>query len=139
MRSLTTRRIVRAVLRERGEVVVLAEQEHEHVVRGRDAARGCRPTPRAQLDARVLRDDEIDVLRIVILSGDEQHLLHASGHHELAVDDRAEIAGVEEAVARPRRGRQWGVVVVSGLTFAPRMRMRPVTPSATAAPISSAM
>ena len=54
----------------------------------------------------VLRQHEVDVLRIVVLAGDEQDLLDAAGDDELAIAQRAEVAGVEEAVGRARRLRQ---------------------------------
>jgi hypothetical protein len=79
----------------------------------------------------VLRDHEIDVLRIVILSGDEQDLLHASGDHELAVDHRAEIARVEESVAVRDRPPSARVVVVAGTHVRAADQDAPTTRSAT--------
>ena len=48
MRSLTTRRTVRAVSRERGEVVALVQHEHEHVVGGRVRRDACPRPPRGR-------------------------------------------------------------------------------------------
>ena len=113
MRSLTTRLMVRAVCDEGGEIVAFVEQEHEHVVGGRVRRSRRGGGGASELDAGVLRDHELDVLRIVVLPGDEEDLLHPSGDHELAVDHRAEVARVEESVGRARRRSQGGVVVVA--------------------------
>ena len=59
----------------------------------------------AELDAGVLREDEVDVLRIVVLAGDEQDLLDPAGDDQLAVAQRAQVAGIEEAVGGARRLR----------------------------------
>ena len=113
VRSLTTRLTVACLRSECREVVVLGQQEHEHVVgrrvRGPHACRG----RAAEFDARVLRENHFDVLRKVVLSGDEQDLLDAAGDDQLVVEQRAQVAGVEKAVRRARRCGRRRIAVIA--------------------------
>ncbi len=100
--------------RERRDVVVLGQQEHEDVVGRRVRGAHARRSRAAQFDARVLREHQFDVLREVVLARDEDDLLDAAGDDEFAVEHRPQVPGVEVAVRGSRLFRQRGVVVIAG-------------------------
>ena len=76
------------------------------------------------------REHFLDVVRIVVLAGDEQDIPAAAGDREFAVDDHAEVAGIEPAVGGERcspsardRGSSRAHVVAADLD-APDMAIR---------------
>ena len=61
----------------------------------------------SEFDPGVLRKDELDILRIMILSRDEQYFLDSAGHDEFAIAQRPEIAGVEKSIGGARSGSEF--------------------------------
>ena len=97
----------------RGNVLVLGQKKDEHIVCYRvGRTHACRGGA-AEFDARVLCEDQFDVLREVVLAGDKQDLLDAAGDHQVAFVKDAEVAGVEITVRRARLVGQRFIVIVA--------------------------
>ncbi len=68
----------------------------------------------SELDPRVLREDQLDILRIMILPRDEQDFLDPAGDDQFAIAQRSQVAGIGEAVGRARLRRELRIDVVAG-------------------------
>ena len=79
-------------------VVVLGQQKNKDVVRGRMCGPNASRRRAAKLNVRVLRQDQFDVLREMVLAGDEQDFLDAPCDEQFALVDRSQVTGVKVSV-----------------------------------------
>ena len=111
--SLTWCVTARGHRQEVGERPAVQHEQHQHfrVGAGRAAA-GRRHL--AELEARGLLRDRLDVVREVVLAVDEDDFLGAAGDHEIAVVQEAEVAGAQPPVGAERGRRRLGRAEVAG-------------------------
>ena len=102
-------------MRERQELLRARAVKHEHhqLLDFRAARPHARGDHLAELQARCVLRDRLEIVRIVVLTVDEDDLLGAPGDVEIAAVDEAEIAGAQPAVRGERGGVRRRVLVVA--------------------------
>ena len=84
----------------------------------------------------------LEILRVVVLPGDDEQVLAPAGHEELAAEEKAEVPGSQEAGGRvAQRGAEGrrgltGPVPVPAATLGPESQIPPTPPSSRGARVS---